>query len=426
MSTVLLLATTTGYQIRAFDGAAAALGITLVLGTDRCDHLEDPWSDRAIPVRFHDIPGSVEAVVASFKGGRPDGILAVGDRPTALAAHLAMAFGLPGHGVAAAEASRNKLTAHLAFRAAGLPTATCRVVALGDSPDRVATGTTYPAVIKPLALSGSRGVMRVDGVAQCRAAFERLRQILLAPDVRSERDPAHDRILVESFIPGREYAVEGVLTEGRFQLLALFDKPDTLDGPFFEETIYVTPSRAADRVQAQIVRAIARAAGALGLRHGPVHAECRVNDNAVHVLEVAARPIGGLCARAVRLREGAGHEVSLEEVLLRHAVGGDVSGYQRGAGASGVMMIPIPKRGVLRGVEGLDAARAVASIDDIRITAKTDAVLVPLPEGRSYLGFIFARGTDPARVEQALRQAHACIRFRIDREVVVTGTHPQR
>jgi biotin carboxylase len=420
VSTVLLLATTTGYQLRAFDEAAAALGVTLVLATDRCDHLEDPWADRAIPVKYHDIPRSIDAVVATCGNRPPDGIITVGDRPTVLAAHLAATFALPGNRVVAANASRNKLAAHLALRASGLPTAEFRVVHVDEAPEVAARATTFPAVIKPLALSGSRGVMRVDDAADFVAAFERLRQILTAPDIRRERDDAHDLMLVESFIPGREYAVEGLMTGGRFQLLALFDKPDPLDGPFFEETIYVTPSRAARAVQDQIAEAIARAARALGLEHGPLHGECRVDGTEVYVLEVAARPIGGLCARALRFREGTSELVSLEEVLLSHAVGHDVSGYHREVDASGVMMIPIPKRGVLRGVDGLDSARGVSGIVDIRITAKMDSLLMPLPEGRSYLGFIFARAADPAVVEQALRDAHAHLQFRIDREVVVT------
>jgi biotin carboxylase len=271
---------------------------------------------------------------------------------------------------------------------------------------------SFPAVVKPLALSASRGVMRVDDAAAMRAALERVSTLLEAADVRAERDAAHDHCLIESFIPGREYAVEGLLTGGVFQPLAIFDKPDPLDGPYFEETIYVTPSRAPAVVQAAILAAIARAAAALGLRHGPVHAECRVNDQGVWVLEVAARPIGGLCSRALRFG-GA----SLEEVLLRHARGEDVSGLRREADASAVMMIPIPRRGVFKGVEGVEAARAIFSVDDVRITAKPDVVVVPLPEGRSYLGFIFAHAAAPAAAEDAVRRAHACLRFVIEREI---------
>jgi hypothetical protein len=359
-------------------------------------------------------------VRAACRHAAPDGIIAVGDRPTVLAAHLAAAFGLPGNSPAAAKASRNKMSARAAFRAAGLATPEFREVSIEDAPAALAATTIYPAVIKPLALSGSRGVMRADDERQFVAAFERLRALLQSPDVRCERDDVHDRALVERFIPGREYAIEGVLTRGRFQPFAIFDKPDPLDGPLFEETIYVTPSRQTPLVQQRIIGAVAAAARALGLWHGPLHAECRVNDEGVYVLEVAARPIGGLCSKALRFTPPAGEEpVSLEDVLLRHALGADVAEYRREAGASGVMMIPIPRRGVYRGVDGVADARAVAGIVDVRITAKPDSVLVPLPEGRSYLGFLFARGPDAAQVECALRQAHSCLRFVLDREIEV-------
>jgi hypothetical protein len=234
-------------------------------------------------------------------------------------------------------------------------------------------------------------------------------------------------VLVEGFISGREYALEGLLHHGQLHVLALFDKPDPLDGPFFEETIYVTPSAAEPGEQAAIVEAVTKAAEAIGLTHGPVHAECRVNRSPgsgranVFVLEVAARPIGGLCARALRFENrGMGaSQITLEELLLRHAVGESPAAWTREDRASGVMMIPIPRRGVFRHADGMEEARGVAGIDDISITAKADQRLVPLPEGASYLGFIFARGDRPAEVDRALRAAHGCLRFAVDPEIPV-------
>ena len=416
---VLLLATTTGYQIRSFGEAAGALGIRLVFASDRCDQLEDPWWDQAIPVRFHDEPASVRAVVDAFGTTPPHGILAVGDRPVTLAARLSEAFGLPGNPISAAQASRDKLESRRALQAARLPVPSFQPLSLNADPRDASLATSYPAVVKPLAMSGSRGVIRVDTPSEFVAAFERLRALMAQPDVRVERDPAHETLLVESFIPGREYAVEGVMTAGALRLFAVFDKPDPLDGPFFEETIYVAPSRERAEVQQQIAATVASAAAALGLRHGPVHAECRVNDRGVFVLEVAARPIGGLCSRALGFSSPGGVRTSLEEVLLRHAIGEDIAGYARERDASGVMMIPIPHRGIYKGVQGEDAARAVEDVTELRITAKPDAPLVPLPEGRSYLGFIFARAADPLAVERALRAAHATLRFTIEREISV-------
>lgn len=417
---VLLLATTTGYQIRSFGDAAAKLGVRLVFASDRCDQLEDPWWDQAIPVRFHDEARSVEAVVGACAEAPPDGIVAVGDRPVVLAAQLARAFGLPGHPPEAAAASRNKLLTRRALRAAGLPTPWFEMVPADADVPALARRVRYPAVVKPLALSGSRGVMRVDDETQCRAAFDRLHALLQSPDVREERDAAHDQVVIEAFIPGVEYALEGLLDRGALRVLALFDKPDPLDGPVFEETLYLTPSAAPGDVQRGIVDAVTAAARALGLEHGPIHAECRVDGSTVYVLEVAARPIGGLCSRALRFQQ-SGDLVSLEELLLRHATGEDVSDCVRETVASGVMMIPIPRRGIYRRVDGVEAARAVGGVEDVQITAKPDVRLVPLPEARSYLGFIFARGDTPARVERALRTAHARLRFVIDRDVEVVS-----
>jgi hypothetical protein len=255
---VLLVATTTGYQIRSFGDAAAALGVRLLFASDRCDQLDDPWWDRAIAVRFHDEPAATAAVLDACAGEAPDAVIAVGDRPTILAAHLNAAFGLPGNPPEAASASRDKRRARAAFGAASLPTPRFRDCSIADDPATLAGWIDYPSVIKPVALSGSRGVMRVDDPRQFVAAFERLRMLLQSADVRLERDPAHDRVLVEDFIPGREYAVEGVLTRGAFHPLAIFDKPDPLDGPFFEETLYVTPSRQPQRTQDRIVESVRR------------------------------------------------------------------------------------------------------------------------------------------------------------------------
>ena len=412
---ILLLATTTGYQIRSFGEAAEKLGVRIVFATDRCDRLEDPWWDQAIPIRFHEEEQSVDSIVRAMNGAPVDGVVSVGDRPTIIAARTSEALGLDGNPPDAACASRNKLACRLALRRAGLPVPWFQPVPASRDPQVLASEVPYPCVVKPLALSGSRGVMRANTPAEFVAAFERLRRLLRAADVRIERDSAHDAIMIESFIPGREYAIEGLLERGVLRTLAIFEKPDPHDGPFFEETIYVTPPALDAGQQANVSAAVSDAARALGLRHGPVHAEVRVNDGGVFVLEVAARPIGGLCSKALRFTADDDDVVSLEELLLRHALGQDVSRYEREPRASGVMMIPIPRRGIYKGVDGVEAAREVPGIVDIRITAKPDQQLVPLPEGQSYLGFIFARASTSGEVEAALRDAHARLHFRLAR-----------
>jgi biotin carboxylase len=419
MSRVLLLATTTGYQARAFREAAERRGIELVLATDRCHVLEDPWRDGAVPVRFHDEPSSLAAIVEAARSRPLDGVLALGDRPTILAALAAEALDLPGHSPGAARVAANKLRTREALRDAGLPVPWFRSVSLDENPADLAGDVEYPCVVKPLSLSGSRGVIRANDPEELVAAIARVARLLRRTEIRALRDPAHDRIIVEGFIPGEEFAVEGLVDHGVLSVLGIFDKPEPLDGPFFEETIYVTPSTASAARQAGIVRALREAVRALGLRHGPVHAECRTNDGEEYVLEVAARPIGGLCARALRF-EGLGPgPLPLEELLLAHAARESVTNARREAAASGVMMMPISRAGYYRGVEGVDEARSVPYIDDLLVTAKPDQLMEPLPEGSSYLGFVFARAPEPGAVERALREAFAKLRFVIAAPVPV-------
>jgi biotin carboxylase len=418
MKRVLLFATTTGYQVRAFDEAARELGVSLQLVTDRCDQLDDPWRDRAIPVRFHEPDVAVAAIVESARGAPVNGILAVGDRPAALAARAADALGVTWHSVASAEASRSKRATKQRLRDAGLSTPEFGEVA--DAVELTRWHAKLPVVVKPAALSGSRGVIRADTPDALRAAWDRVQALLEGADVRAMRDPEAGIVLVETFIPGREYALEGLLTAGRLQVLALFDKPDPLYGPYFEETIYITPSTASLLVQSAIESAVARACRAIGLTHGPIHAECRVNERGVYVLEVAARPIGGICARALRFTAPGEPIASLETLLMRHALGESTDRWTRQTGASGVMMIPIPRAGVFRRMDGVQRARGVAGVDDVVITAKADQLLLPLPEGATYLGFIFATGTSPREVETSLRDAHARLDVKLQRAIRVS------
>jgi biotin carboxylase len=384
---VLLVAATTGYQTRAFSDVARRLGIELILATDRCHVLEDPWGDNAIALRF-DEP-DVEVIV---ERGTFDGIAAVGDRPSYIAALAAERLGLRFSPPAAVLAAKNKFLAREKFRSAGLLTPPYRLV---DSPDAVAS---YPCVLKPLELSGSRGVIRANDAQEFARAFAFIQNLVDEPSV-----------LVEDFIPGHEYALEGLVTGGRLQVLALFDKPDPLDGPFFEETIYVTvPERP------EISETTQRAITALGLTGGPVHAEMRVNDAGVWMLEIAARPIGGLCSRVLRFDNGA----SLEEVILRHAIG-ECAATKLDEGAHAVMMIPIPRAGIYAGVSGVDEALAVKGVEDVVVTAKQGQAMLPLPEGASYLGFIFARADSKVCAVQALRDAHACLTFNFARTLPV-------
>ncbi len=415
---VLFFSTTTGYQASEFRRAAQRSGVPLVLVSNRCHVLEDPWRDGAIPVRLEAPEESARHVAEYARKNPVAGIVAAGDPITLVAALTARELGLPFHPPEAVEVCRNKYAARERCRAAGLPVPWYIRFPASDAPP--GAGVRFPCVLKPLGLSGSRGVIRADDPEEFRAAFERIRKLLAGADVQALRDEAAGWIQVEGYLPGREFALEGIVTAGRLRVLAIFEKPDPLEGPFFEETIYVTPPRLEPAAHRAVVETAERAVAAVGLRHGPVHAEVRVNPDGVWMLEMAARPIGGLCARALRFQGG----VSLEEFLLRHALGEDVSGLQREDCASGVMMIPIPRAGVLEGVDHLDAALSVPGIESAEITAQPGERLVPLPEGSSYLGFLFARARTPDEVERALRQAHSKLRFRIRAALPVVRATP--
>jgi hypothetical protein len=391
---LLLVAATTGYQTQMFAEAARNLDLELTLATDRCHVLENPWGDQALPIRFDDAEAAVKLVAAS---GPFDGIVALADRPAFVLAVVAGRLGLRYSSIAAVATCRNKFLTRQRFQESGLLVPTFFRVRVTSEPDP--DRAQYPCVLKPLGLSASRGVIRANSPSEFVAAFRRI-QAMLQP-LGEEQDRY---IQVEDFIPGREFALEAILDDGRLDVLALFDKPDPLDGPFFEETLYVTPSRQPAAVQEAIRETTAAAVQAIGLRHGPVHAEMRVNERGVWMLEVAARPIGGLCARVLP---------GLPERILKQALGEYTAGGSIVESAAGVLMIPIPREGILHGVSGIDQARAVEGIEDVIVTAKEGQRLIPLPEGSSYLGFIFARAATPDKVEAALRAAHAAVDFEI-------------
>jgi len=354
-------------------------------------------------------PAAATRKVADWSRQRPlDAVVGVDDQTATAAAAIAERLGLRTSPVAAVAAARDKFEMRQCLAAAGLPVPRFRRIALKEDPFLAARGVAFPCVLKPLALSASRGVIRANNVDQFIAGFRRIGALLRRDDVSVTGDAA-DALLAEEYIPGVEVALEGVLSGGRLQALALFDKPDPLEGPFFEETIYVTPSRLPASIQSAVTDATASAAAALGLEEGPVHAEVRVNEHGPFVIELAARSIGGLCSRTLRFGTG----MTLEELILRHALGWEVPSYDREARAAGVMMIPIPRAGRLGEIHGIADATAVPSVEEVVITAHEGQELIPLPEGWQYLGFIFARSDTPDQVERALRASHAQLRFDI-------------
>jgi predicted ATP-grasp superfamily ATP-dependent carboligase len=412
-TSLILLASKLGYQTRSFAEAAKRLGVTVIIGSDRCHQLDDPWADGAVPLRFEEPENAGSHLIRTVQcraGEKIGAILALGDRQTATAAYVASLLHLSYNSPESVENCRSKLRQREVLQKAGLPVPDFFSFVLTEPIDSVLARVIFPCVLKPLRLAASQGVIRADNPAEFVAAAERIARLLASPELQVTREADLDRLLVERYIPGTEVALEGVLDGGQLRVLALFDKPDPLEGPYFEESIYVTPSRLSENIQEQISACAAKSVRALGLTEGPVHAEFRVNDQRPWVLEVAPRPIGGLCSRVLRFGP---ERIFLEELLIRKALRLPGADLQREPDAAGVMMIPVPRSGILEEVDGREEALALPDICEIHITARLHDFIAAWPEGSSYLGFIFARAKTPDLAEVALRRAHGALKFTI-------------
>ena len=407
---VLLLITTATYRASAYMAAAQEMGLRLTVGTDRPDLLAELNPGGSITLDYNE-PEAGAALIQAFTKEFPiDAVAPVDDDTLILGAMAAEALGLPYHPVEAARTTRSKYELRKVLSEEGLPSPAFRLVSAQEEPEKIAAGLRYPCVLKPTFLAASRGVIRANDPAEFAEAYRRVGAILEDPETIARGGPEARMILVEDYLEGVEVAVEGLVVRGEVHILAIFDKPDPLEGPFFEETIYVTPSRLPDESQARIREETIRAARAIRLREGPLHAELRINEEGrIWVIDVASRSIGGKCSGALEFGGGA----SLEHLILSQALGVAPPSMEREEKASGVMMIPIPGAGVLKRIEGKEDALALPGIEDVDISIHIGGRVVPLPEGERYLGFIFAKGERPEEVEAALRAAHAKLRFDI-------------
>ncbi len=400
---VLLILPTSTYRAADFLEAAEALGLELSVASEEAVPLVD--SDRFVEIDCAHPEESAERV-AAFAVSRPiDAIVPVDDRGVLIAALAARRLGLPHNPPDAAAATRNKAMLRRALARGEVPQPRFGLAGV-DGTVGVADQVGYPVVIKPLSLSASQGVIRADDAAEAAAAEERIRRILATAGV----DP-NQPLLVERFQPGPEIAVEGILYGGELDVLAVFDKPEPLDGPAFEETILITPSRLHPEVLDEALVVARRAVRTLGLMEGPVHIELRVTDAKPWIVEVAARSIGGLCSRALRFGLMG---TTLEVLLLRHAVGRPKPELRRETRAAGAMMLPVPRAGVFRRLEGRERALATSGVTDLQVTVTPGTRIAPPPEGDRYLGFLFARADDPATVERSLREAASHLVVEID------------
>ena len=402
MPRLLLLLPAAGYANQDFIEAASRLGVELVTCADYCHRLAPGWGLPPLMSVPFDQPEAALPQVLRALTQPVDAVLAADDHGVALAAHLRVALKLPGNPPEALARLIDKLHFRQLQHTAGLLHP--EFVAIQDQDAKAAEALGFPLVVKARRLNASRGVIRVDDAAHLSRTIKQVMRI----QSRVQRDADALGLLVETFIPGIEVALDAVLIHGELQVLAVFDKPDPLNGPYFEETLYVTPSRLPEATQTELAAAVHRACEAAGVSEGVIHAEARINDAGVWLLEIAPRGIGGLCGRMLTATLGMGSA----EIVLRHAVGLPLPTQTR-ADAAGVMMIPIPVKGILRGVDGVSAALLVPHITGMEITAQPGQLMAPPPEGAAYLGFIFSRAETPAAAEAALRAAHAALSIHI-------------
>ena len=411
MPRLLLLLPTSTYRATAFVEAARQIGVDLTVASEQPSTLEAANPAGFLTLDFEQPERAADAVQVFAQQHAIDGVAGVDDKTALVAAAIATKLGLKGNPVHAAMAASDKYLQREQLAKARVPIPRFVLRNLEHDPATIARSIAYPCVLKPVRLSASRGVIRADNPEAFVAAHARLRAILTDPATAAACGDRGREYLIEEFIPGYEVALEGLVVDRRLHVLALFDKPDPLDGPFFEETIYVTPSSVPAAVQAAIRDCADRAVRAVGIVEGPVHAELRYNERGPWLIELAARPIGGRCSAVLRFGDRG---ISLEEIILRHALGMPIPSLQRERLAAGVMMIPIPGAGTLQEVRGVPEAKRVPLIADVQITAHPGERLVPFPEGSRYPGFIFARGETPDVVESALREAHSRLAFVLD------------
>ena len=394
-SRVLLLVPARTYRAADFILAAERMRLDLVVASDGAL----PLGRAVIPARSADLDASARRILA--RAGAVDAVVAADTPMLVLAATVAAAMGLPHNPVDAVRAATDKAAQRRCWAAAGVAQPSFRLVPAGGCVRQAAEAVGFPCVVKAVSLSASQGVLRADDPAAAVGAARRIRRVL-----DDAQRPADEPLLIEEYLPGPELSIDGVLTAGNVTVTAVFDKPGMPDGPTFEETLLVSPSRLAAETIAAAVRTAADAACALGLSTGPVHAELRICDRGPAMLELAPRSIGGLCSRALSFPGGA----SLEEIVLANALGRPVPAGIGPAAPCGVFMLPVPRPGILRAVEGRAEALAVPGVTGLTITIPPGQRVRPLPDGDRYLGFVFASGGTPADVEQALTAAVARLR----------------
>ena len=394
MPTALVVLPSTTYRAADFIRAAEGLGVDLIVASEHPPPFD--MGDRYLQIDCADAHDAADAIVRLGDSVSIDGVVAADDAGVLVAALSATKLGLRSNTPEAAAATRDKGRQRALMEAAEVPQPRFRVIGPGEDPRPAGDEVGYPLVVKPLDRAAGQGVIRVDRAEDLASVVKRVDGIV-GPSVP---------LLVEEYMGGAEVALEGIVREGDLTTLALFDKPDSVEGPYFPETLLITPSRLEASVQAECQRVAVAALQSIGISHGSVHVEMKVEGGSVRVIEIAARSIGGLCSKSLNFGLMG---TTLETLILRNAIGLDKPELRREEIASGVLMIPIPTAGTFVEIRGVESLAHIEHVTAVDITTQAGSRVEPPPEGDRYLGFVFARAQTPETVEKALREAMRAI-----------------
>ena len=391
--------------------AATKLDLKVLVITDKSQVFSEYYPEKVITMNFEHWEEGLENIREWSERYDLKAVIGVDEESIILAAKLSESLCIEHNSLESVKLTKNKYLMRRELKKSGLKSPWFKRFSIDEKPKDIFTELRLPCVLKPTFLSASQGVLRVNSFKDFVKGFELLSDLLTEMKVKKRGGDQVKWILVEEYIPGKEVSIEGIVNEGKLKDLAIFDKPEPLEGPIFQETILITPSILDEHLEFSLLETAQIALKALGIRKGPVHIELRINDKGNYILECAARSIGGLCSKVLEFKGG----MSLEELILRSALGRNVEKTQLIDKAKGVMMMPTEKRGILREIHGIKAALAVKGITDVQITIKPGEMLEPLPKGDRYLGFLFAEGKDQDTVKIALQEAWLKIKVVLDK-----------
>ena len=246
------------------------------------------------------------------------------------------------------------------------------------------------SVLKPIYGTASKSVLKINNVEKNKEQIEKLMQDCFDQD-----------LVIEEYIDGKEYALEGTIINSELKKIVIFDKPVEYKHPYFEESIYITPSELSSEAEKRVVSIVDKACKKIGLEDGPVHVEFKINENQIFIIEINPRMIGGLCSRCLSFGL---FKVSLEEIILHAFMNNELKNIELLNNYVGVLMIPTPKSGKFISINKEELEK-IPNISNVEITVPEGSDLLEPPYGDKYLGFAFSQGIDKKTVNESLLTA---------------------